>query len=81
MSCKFCDKINADTIKARMFVDRPNGKTLIEKANAFIDRTDKGDTKLVVDGFWVGFGNKGDSIDKVEFHIRFCPFCGKKIGS
>ena len=81
MSCKFCDKTNADIIRARMFIDRPNGKTLIEKANAFIDRTDKGDTKLAIDGFWVGFRTKGDSIDTAEFHIRFCHFCGKKIGS
>lgn len=81
MSCKFCDKTNADIIRAKMFIERPNGKTLTEKANAFISRTDKGDTKLVIDGFWGGFGSEDDSIDRVEFHIRFCPLCGKKIGS
>ena len=81
MSCKFCDKTNAEIIRAKMFIDRPNGKTLTEKANAFIRRTDKGDTKLIIDGFWGGFGEEDDSIDRVEFHIRFCPLCGKKIGS
>ena len=79
--CKFCDKENLKVIGAKMFVDRPNGKTLVEKANVFVKRTDKGDTKLVIDGFWGGIGEEDDSIDKVEFHIRFCPLCGKKIGS
>lgn len=82
MGCEFCNEHNNNlkTAKAKMLIDRPNGNQYIEKINAYINKTEKGDTKLVLSGF-VGFEKSEDIIDTVTLHIKFCPFCGKKIGA
>ena len=79
--CKFCDKHNAKVIKAKMLIDRYNGKERVEDIDVYINRTDKGDTQLRLDEFCSFERRNGDSINRVSFHIRFCPLCGKKIGA
>lgn len=78
MSCKFCST-QRERKKAKMFISRPIKDDLIEKVDTFIRKNDKGDTQLVFQGF-SGFERNEDCIDEISLHIRFCPFCGKKIG-